>query len=119
MRFCRERGASYRPHPSERDRLSLITLRTYRRAGITVDAGHVPLVDLPNPVVSIFSTGILEAAARGRGAWVDFPHPPTWLEEFWERYGMHRFGQAPTPAPSHPDKEPALEIADLVSKAAS
>ena len=62
----------------------------------------MPLVDLPNPVVSIFSTGILEAAARGRDAWVDFPHPPLWLEEFWERYGMHRFGSS-----SHASAYPA------------
>ena len=50
--------------------------------------------------MSVFSTGVLEAAAQGRDAWVDFPRPPAWLGEFWERYGMHRFGGAPTPAPA-------------------
>ena len=113
--LCRAHGAIYRPHPSERDRLSLMALSAYRRAGITVDSRDVPLADLPNPVVSVFSTGILEAAAGGRGAWVDFPRPPAWLGEFWERYGMHRLGSSPTPAPDRPDEEPARRIADIVS----
>ncbi len=117
--LCREHGATYRPHPSERDRISLMTHNAYQRAGITVDAGDVPLADLPNPVVSVFSTGILEAAARGRDAWVDFPRPPAWLGEFWERYDMHRLGSSPTPAPVRPDQEPARRIADIVSGAVS
>lgn len=118
IRFCRDHGATYRPHPSERDRLSLMALDAYRRTGIKVDEADVPLVDLPNAVVSVFSTGILEAAARGRDAWVDFPRPPAWLEEFWDRYGMHRFGSAPTPAPSQPETEPARRIATTVMAAA-
>jgi hypothetical protein len=117
--FCREHHATYRPHPSERDRLSLMTLNAYQRAGITVDSGSVPLADLPGPVVSVFSTGILEAAARGRDAWVDFPRPPAWLSEFWERYGMSRFGGAPTPAPARPEVEPAQEIARILLEAAT
>ena len=119
LTFCREHDASYRPHPSERDRLSLLTLSAYERAGITVDRASVPLSELTAPVVSVFSTGVLEAAARGREAWVDFPRPPAWLGEFWERCGMHRLGTSPTPAPALPAWEPAARIAAIVSAAAS
>ena len=116
---CREHGAIYRPHPSERDITSRAVLAAYARAGITVDASGVPLVDLEAPIVSVFSTGVLEAAAQGRDAWVDFPRPPAWLGEFWERYGMHRLGSSPTPAPPRPDREPARQIAAILSDAVS
>ena len=116
---CRAHDATYRPHPSERDVTSRAVLAGYRRAAITVDTSGVPLVDLESPIVSVFSTGVLEAAARGREAWVDFPRPPAWLGEFWERYAMHRLGSSPTPAPSPPDQEPAARIAELVTGAAS
>ena len=36
-RFCRETGAVYRPHPSERDRMSRLTHALFQRRGITVD----------------------------------------------------------------------------------
>ncbi|GAA1916855.1 hypothetical protein [Nocardioides hwasunensis] len=116
---CREHGAVYRPHPSEGDVTSRAVLAAYARAGITIDTSGVPLVDLEAPVVSVFSTGVLEAAARGRDAWVDFPHPPAWLGEFWERYAMHRLGTLPTPPPDRPEHEPARRIAELVTEAAS
>ncbi len=114
---CRQHGAVYRPHPSERDVTSRAVLGAYARAGITVDVSAVPLVDLEAPIVSVFSTGVLEAAARGRDAWVDFPRPPAWLGEFWERYGMRRLGAVPTSAPDRPHVEPARRIADIVSGA--
>jgi hypothetical protein len=66
-------------------------------------------------VVSVFSTGVLEAAARGMPAWVEFPKPPSWLQEFWERYGMSRYGAEPTPAPSRPAVEPASAIARVLA----
>jgi hypothetical protein len=116
---CREHGAVYRPHPSERDVTSRAVLTAYARAGIVIDTSGLPLVDLEAPIVSVFSTGVLEAAARGREAWVDFPRPPAWLGEFWERYGMHRLGTAPTPAPERPAAEPARRIAEIVAGAAS
>ncbi|PUA81526.1 RNA-binding protein [Nocardioides currus] len=115
---CREHGAVYRPHPSERDLASRAALAAYERAGITVDDRGVPLVELTSPIVSVFSTGVLEAAARGLGAWVDFPRPPAWLGEFWERYGMRRLGNDPTTAPARPDLEPARRIAEIVTEAA-
>ncbi|MEO7628132.1 MAG: prephenate dehydrogenase [Nocardioides sp.] len=114
--FCREHGATYRPHPSERDKLSVLAHDGYRRLGIRVE-GSTPLAELTGPVVSVFSTGVLEAAAQGRDAWVDFPSPPAWLGEFWERYGMHRFGDSPTPAPVRPILEPARRIAELLTAA--
>ena len=114
---CRQRGAVYRPHPSERDVTSRAVLAVYARAGITVDVSGVPLVDLEAPIVSVFSTVVLEAAACGRDAWVDFPRPPAWLGEFWERYGMHRLGGVPTSAPDRPPIEPARRIAEIVSGA--
>jgi hypothetical protein len=116
---CREHGAVYRPHPSERDVTSRVVLAAYARAGITVDTRGVPLVDLEAPIVSVFSTGVLEAAARGRDAWVDFPRPPAWLGEFWERYAMHRLGTLPTPAPDRPEVEPARRVAQVVTEALS
>ena len=116
---CREHGAVYRPHPSERDVASRLVLAAYERAGITVDTRSAPLIQLASPIVSVFSTGVLEAAARGLDAWVDFPRPPAWLGEFWERYGMSRYGTDPTPAPAHPDVEPAKRIAEIVMEAAS
>ena len=118
LRFCRENDAVYRPHPSERDKVSRLTHAGYRRAGITVD-GSLPLNQLDGPVVSVFSTGVLEAAAQGRDAWVDFPEAPAWLEDFWERYAMSRFGQAPTPAPARPSVEPAERIARILEGAAA
>ena len=118
LRFCRDHAATYRPHPSERDKISLVTHAVYRRAGIRVD-GSTPLNQLTGPVVSVFSTGVLEAAAQGREAWVDFPDAPAWLAEFWERYGMSRFGTAPTPAPVRPSTAPAERIARILEEAAS
>lgn len=116
---CREHGAVYRPHPSEHDITSRAVLAAYARAGVVVDTSGVPLVDLDAPIVSVFSTGVLEAAARGRDAWVDLPRPPAWLGEFWERYAMHRLGTLPTPAPDRPEQEPARRIAGIVGGAGS
>lgn len=116
---CREHGAVYRPHPSERDATSRAVLAAYSSAGITVDASGSPLVDFEGPTVSVFSTGVLEAAARGRDSWVDFPNPPVWLREFWERYAMQRLGSVPTPAPARSVEQPAVRIAEIVSEAAS
>lgn len=116
---CREHDAVYRPHPSERDVTSRAALAAYERAGIEVDRSGTPLAELDAPIVSVFSTGVLEAAAQGRRAWVDFPRPPAWLGEFWERYGMHRLGSDPTPAPPRPEVEPARRIAEILVEAAS
>jgi hypothetical protein len=109
--FCRREGLRYRPHPGEKDRLSRWQHAVWRLRGIDFDDGRVPLRELPTPVVSVFSTGILEAAARGVPAWAAYDDPPAWLAEFWERYAMARYGTTPTPAPVRPATEPAAAVA--------
>lgn len=117
--FCRETGALYRPHPSETDLLSRRTHDLMRRRGIELADASVPLREMPNPVVGIFSTGVLEAAVRGVPSWVHAERAPQWLPEFWVRYGMHRWGSAePTPAPPIPDQEPAVTIAEMLEGSA-
>jgi hypothetical protein len=114
--FCREHGATYRPHPSEVDRASRFRHARWRRRGLDVADPTVDLAALPDGVVSVFSTGVLEATARGRDAWVHHPDPPPWLVVFWERYRMHRYGDDPTPAPVRPDVEPSSAVARLVEE---
>ncbi len=116
-RFCRTTGARYRPHPAEVDKLSRLYHALWERRGIEIDRSQIPLVDLSDPVVSVFSTGVIEAAARGVPSWVYYPGPPGWLEEFWDRYGMSRWGDEPTPAPHLPAREPARAIADAITAA--
>ena len=112
--FLKKYGGIYRPHPSEKDKLSVLTHKLWEKEGIRIDRSGTPLNEVPNPVVSIFSTGVLEAAIRGIPAWVYHPAPPAWLVEFWDRYGMNQWGQEPTPAPVQPKKEPARRIAELM-----
>lgn len=112
--FLKKYGGVYRPHPSEKDKLSVLTHKLWEKEGIRIDRSGTPLNEVPNPVVSIFSTGVLEAAIRGIPAWVYHPAPPAWLVEFWDRYGMNQWGQEPTPAPVQPNKEPARRIAELM-----
>ena len=92
----------------------MLTHKLWEKEGIRIDRSGTPLNEVPNPVVSIFSTGVLEAAIRGIPAWVYHPAPPAWLVEFWDRYGMNQWGQEPTPAPVQPKKEPAQRIAELM-----
>lgn len=113
--FCRREHAAYRPHPSESDKRSRLTHRRWERQGITIERSGVPLTELDTPVVSTFSTGVLEAAARGIPAWVTCTDPPAWLRQFWARYDMRTWGGAPTPPPALPATEPARAIADLVT----
>lgn len=124
--FCEVTGAEYRPHPSEKDAISRAQHALWRSRHLTVTDGDAALGTLDAPVASVFSTGVLEAAARGLPARVTHPAPPRWLEAFWERYGMARWdgtaaGAGPrsdvapgTPAPWVPEREPALAVADAV-----
>lgn len=109
---CRRTGAVYRPHPSERDALSRLLHRLWRAGGITVDSGVGRIADLEAPLIGVFSTGILEAAASGLPAYVDYPRPPAWLMEFWERNRMGRVGGAPTAPPPAPETNPAAAVAE-------
>ena len=115
--FCRDTGATYRPHPSETDRLSRSQHRVWERRGIRVDRTGAPLRQHDGPVAAAFSTGVLEAAARGVPAFVHYPDPPAWLEQFWARYDMRPWGGEPTPAlsmgPSSTDPAAATRAAVL------
>lgn len=116
--YCRGTGATYRPHPSEKDRLSRWQHTRWERSGITIERDGPPLAELDRPVASVFSTGVLEAAARGLPAWVHHPDPPGWLVEFWERYGMSRWGRDPRPSQPRgiPAEEPARRIAARIQE---
>ncbi len=112
--FCRRTGATYRPHPAEVDRRSRATHRRWEAEGIQVDRSPTPVRDLGRPVVSVFSTGVLEAAAAGMPAWVYLPDPPRWVREFWSRYRLKPWGGAPTPSPERPATEPSVAVAAAV-----
>lgn len=113
--FCKKHDAVYRPHPSEKDKISTLTHKLWEKQGIKLDTSGTPLNQSNSPVVSIFSTGVLEAAIRGIPAWVYHSNPPAWLKEFWDRYGMNQWGSEPTPAPAQPEIEPALAIAKYIA----
>lgn len=119
--FLRETGGLYRPHPSEKDRLSRLTHALWERQGFEIDRSGTPLFETGTPVVGVFSTGILEAAARGIPAWYypSYAHPKStarlpWLTAFHERYSMSPWGEAPTARPEIPDIEPAQRLAELL-----
>ncbi len=114
--FCKNHHAAYRPHPAEKDILSKTTHKLWAKMGIKFADLQLDLNQTDNPVVSVFSTGVLEAAMRGVPAWVYHPSPPDWLKEFWKRYGMNRWGGPPTPAPIQPAEEPALLIARTIAQ---
>lgn len=109
--FLKDTGALYRPHPSERDKLSRLIHAVWEREGIEIDRSGTPLFETGSPVVSVFSTGVLEAAARGIPAWAHAPHAPAWLAAFHDRYSMSHWGQDATPRPAVPETEPALAVA--------
>ena len=118
-RFCRSTGAVYRPHPSESDIASRLQHRLWRLRGIEFDPGRTPLPDLGTSVVSVFSTGVLEAAAAGIPSWVDFPDPPVWLAEIWQRYGMQRHGSTVPTEVAPTLEEPARLIAGIIEQRAT
>lgn len=124
--FCSVTGGFYRPHPGEKDRVSRAQHALWQSSGIHLDRSNAALTTLKSPVASVFSTGVLEAAARGLPARVTHPDPPAWVEAYWERYGMVRWDgtaqgacdaddAAPaTPAPWVPGTEPSRAISDLL-----
>ena len=115
VRFCRSNDALYRPHPSETDVVSRLQHRRWQSQGIKFEVSPVPLAQTNHRVVAVFSTGVLEAAAAGRASWVDYPEPPEWLDEVWNRYAMKRFGSATPTQAAVPDLEPARRIAEIVT----
>ena len=63
------------PTPPSATGRSVATHARWEAAGITIDRSGIPLRELGAPVVSVFSTGVLEAAAAGLPAWVDAGRP--------------------------------------------
>ena len=116
--YCRETGALYRPGPGEADRTSRAAHALLRRRGIELQDPSTPLEGQERPVVAVFSADLLEAAVRGRPAWVHAPRAPAWVAEQWERYGMRRTGGEPTPAPAVGADEPARLIAQILEGSA-
>lgn len=113
-RFARLTGAEYRPHPNESDAISRAEHQLMRAAGVRFERSGRAVIDLGRPIVSIFSTGTLEAAHRGLPAWVHHPQPPGWLEAFWSRYGLSSYGGRPTAPMGLPEIEPAVAVARAV-----
>lgn len=113
--FCRRNQARYRPHPSERDKTSRLVHAAMRRGGISFDDTAQALDASCSPVVAIFSSGLLEAAANGRPAFGYHPSAPQWINAFWERYSIGKWGSEPTVAPTQPEIEPALHIANVIT----
>lgn len=117
--FCQGNNGLYRPHPREEDALSRAQHALWRRRGMEFADSSVPLNEMPNQVVGVFSTGVLEAAVRGIPAWVYAVRAPLWVEELWGRYGMKRWGsQRPTEALDIIEAEPATRIAQIVEAGA-
>jgi hypothetical protein len=115
--FCVAHDAVYRPHPAETDRRARSIHERFVRVGISLDQSQTPVRAFDGPVVSPYSTGVLEAAARGLPAWVDFPQPPRWLCELWERYAMVTYGEPkPTPSPIITNFEPAYAIGITIDR---
>ncbi len=115
--FCSATGAHYRPHPSETDLQSRVTHLIWKRLGIVFAPSDRPLLQVGAPVVGMWSTGILEAAAAGLPAWVYHPDPPEWLREVWQRYGLSVWGSEPSPVSAIAAGEPAERLAELVEEA--
>ena len=110
-KFCVDHHAIYRPHPSEKeDRACHKLHERLLHRGVSLDQSETPVRRLEGAVVGVFSTGVLESAARGLPAWVAYPNPPEWLEEFWSRYGMERFGGEATKSPVLQTFEPGWAI---------
>ncbi|NHA68783.1 RNA-binding protein [Phycicoccus flavus] len=112
--FCRTHGARYRPHPSETDRRSRATHARWEAEGIVLDRSGTPLRELGAPVASVFSTGVLEAAAAGLPSGVFLPDPPSWVAGFWSRYGLRPWDERPTPSPERPATEPSRAAATVL-----
>ena len=118
LRCVRSEGALYRPGPLEIDRPSRLTHALMRRRGVEFQDPPLPVAEQSGPVVAVLSADILEAAVRGLPAHVYGPGMPSWVYEYWERYGMRRLGRGDTPAPPVAADEPARLIAQILDDGA-
>jgi len=105
---------TYRPHPAERDIRSRCRHMSWRCQGVRVLSQALPLTEQAGPVVGIFSTGILQAAAAGRSSYAFCLRPPSWIKELWSRYGMEQLGGTRSTSVSSPSQHPARAIADVL-----
>lgn len=117
LRYCGDGAMDYRAHPNEADTVSRALHGVMRRRGVRFETSREPLPTLARPVVSIFSTGTLEAAMRGLPAYVAHPDPAPWIRDFWRRYDLGEWGGEPTRAWAIPAREPAVSIARIVEDA--
>jgi hypothetical protein len=90
--------------------------RVWKAQGIDFAETSQSLATLGRPVVSIFSTGVLEAAAAGIPSWVYCENSPAWLHEFWDRYQMSVWGNSPTQPPKVPVVMPAMHTAGILNE---
>lgn len=114
LHACAQGEMLYRPHPNEKDAVSRTLHAVMRRRGVEFASTSTALTELTQPVVSIFSTGTLEAAMRGLPAWVTATDPPPWVRDFWRRYGLAEWGGEPTPPWPTLDEEPAATLARVI-----
>ena len=97
-------GATYRPHPTERDRASPPAARGLGAQGIRSTQRH-PAGRARTPVVSVFSTGVLEAAARGSRPGSTSPARPRGWRSSGSVTGC-TVGRRPPPPPTDPTSSP-------------
>lgn len=102
----------YRPHPAETDRRSRRQHRRWLESGVQLDRGAAPLHELGHPVVGIFSTGLLEAAASGLPAFGVGVGVPAWVHELWDRYEIAPLGSSGDTRPAVPLVAPSIAIVD-------
>jgi hypothetical protein len=116
IEFCLRTSAKYRGHPNESDQRSRRAHEELQHRGVRFETSGQPLFSLGAPVVSVFSTGVLEAATKGLAAYVDYPQPPEWLLDFWRRYDLRPYDSGvSTPPPAQPSVQPAQRIAEIFS----
>lgn len=115
--LSRECQVIYRPHPAETDLLSSAQHRWWRSRGVRLDTSHLPSFRLRVPVLAHFSTGLLEAAVSGTAAYGFCAQAPTWVQGFWERYGIAEWGSGGETLVPIPSNEPAGEIAKILFSA--
>ena len=83
-------------------------------AGITIDRSGIPLRELGAPVVSVFSTGVLEAAAAGLPAWVTLPDPPVLAGGVLGPLRPRPLGRPADGIPRTARMEPSRAVAEVV-----
>ena len=107
----------YRPHPAEVDRRSRRQHRRWSEEGLVIDWSPTPVHQLAHPVMGIFSTGLLEAAAVGLPATGTCASPEPWVLDLWDRYGIAT-SRSETTRIEPPAVEPAIAILELIERIA-